>query len=60
LLYDDPFRVDFGWSSISLCLSGPAAGLWPSSANLFRMFIIVGTNFVDSERMAGSCMTAQE
>jgi hypothetical protein len=27
LLYDDPFRVDFGWSSISLCLSGPAAGL---------------------------------
>ena len=31
----------------------------PSSANLFKMFIIAGTNFVDSERMAGSCVTLQ-
>ena len=51
LLYEERF---VGWSSISLCLSG-AAGLCPSSANLFKMFIIVGTNFVDSERRAGSC-----
>jgi len=57
LLYE-PFLVDSGWSSISLCLSG-AAGLCPSSANLFKMFIIVGTNFVDSERRAGSCVPLQ-
>ena len=55
LLYDERF---VGWSSISRCLS-EAAGLCPSSANLFKMFIIVGTNFVDSERMAGSCVTLQ-
>jgi len=55
LLYEERF---VGWSSISLCLSG-AAGLCPSSANLFKMFIIVGTNFVDSERRAGSCVPLQ-
>jgi hypothetical protein len=53
LLREEPF---VGCSSISLCLSG-AAGLCPSSANLFKMFIIVGTNFVDSERRAGSWIT---
>ena len=26
LLYEELFLVDFGWSSISLCLSGAAAG----------------------------------
>ena len=26
LLYEEPFLVDFGWSSSSLCLSGAAAG----------------------------------
>jgi hypothetical protein len=50
LLCEEPF---VGWSSISPCLSG-AAGLCPPSANLLQMFIIVETNFVDSERRAGS------
>ena len=53
------FLVDFGWSSISLCLSG-AAGAAPASASLFRMFIIVGTNFVDIESIAGSCVISKQ
>lgn len=53
------FELFLGWSSVSLCLSG-AAGAAPSSASLFRMFIIVGTNFVDSERRAGSCVTFKQ
>ena len=55
LLYDERY---VGWSSTSRCLS-EAAGPCPSSANLFKMFIIAGRNFVDSERMARSCVILQ-
>jgi hypothetical protein len=53
MLDDDPADVTLLYDERYVGCLSEAAGPCPSSANLFKMFIIVGTNFVDSERMVG-------